>query len=707
MAKHRRPGRPKGSKNKKGRSSFDGVLTSQLDGQTIREASGIILFVLSVIILLGVFGWAGTFGVTLNGLLEKLLGWTIIVLPFIIGGFGIALFYPERLKLSWFTFIGLFGFIASFAGMFQIFIDPTEALTRAQEGTGGGIVGYGIQNIMLTFFNAPLSFFILIAAAAVFFLITANTSIRQLFSKIKEEQGEPKPKQAVHVNEPTAPKVSLNDLKNKKEAPKEQTYTPMVVGDDSGWQLPSLDLLENTSSRPDAGNIQGNAGVIQKTLGNFGINSTMGDVNVGPTVTQYTLKPEEGVKLNKITALDRDLSLALAAHPIRIEAPIPGKSLVGVEIPNKASAIVRLRSILETETWKKRRSNLSVVLGLDVSGHPQVADITRMPHLLIAGATGSGKSVCINTVLLSLLYQNSPKNLKLILVDPKRVELSPYNGVPHLLTPVIVEPDKTISALKWAVAEMDNRYRILQQAGKRNIEEYNNARGKEGMPYIVIIIDELAQLMAVSANEVEGYIVRLAQLARAVGMHLILATQRPSVDVITGLIKANVTTRVAFSVASQVDSRTILDQSGAEKLLGMGDMLFISAETPKPKRIQGALVGEKEVNAVADFLKSQGEPEYNEEILKQPVKGSGDLGAPDDDMFLDAADTVIRAGKASASLLQRRLRIGYARAARLLDLLEERGIIGPADGARPRDVLVSDISEVLDEEELEEAEEEI
>jgi S-DNA-T family DNA segregation ATPase FtsK/SpoIIIE len=434
----------------------------------------------------------------------------------------------------------------------------------------------------------------------------------------------------------------------------------------------------------------------------------MGDVNVGPTVTQYTLKPEEGVKLTKITNLDRDLALALAAHPIRIEAPIPGKSLVGVEIPNKTSAVVRLRSILETETWKNRRSNLSFVLGLDVAGHPQIADITKMPHLLIAGATGSGKSVCINALILSLLYQNTPQQMKMILVDPKRVELSLYNAVPHLLSPVIVEPDKTVSALKWAVAEMEQRYKILQQAGKRNITEYNATKGKEGMPYIVIIIDELADLMAVAANEVEGLICRLAQMARAVGMHLVVATQRPSVDVITGLIKANIPTRIAFSVASQVDSRTILDQSGAEKLLGMGDMLFVSPDTPKPKRIQGALVVEKEVKGITEFLKEQGEPEYNEEILKQPTKaGGGDLGAPDDDLFLDAADCVIRAGKASASLLQRRLRIGYARAARLLDLLEERGIIGPADGARPRDVLVSDISEVLDEEELETAEEEI
>lgn len=700
MARHKRPGRPKGSKNKKNMSALRQTLAPEIEPKALRETIAIILFVFSVITLLGLFGWGGSFGVAINEFLSKFIGWTIYLLPLMLGAFAIGLFYPEKLQLSAYSLAGLLGFVASFAGMFQIFVDPSEALERVQMGGGGGIIGYYIQILMLKFFNAPLAFFVLLATAIIFFLLTANTSIIELIKSFRKEKDEVKPKENIHINEPTA-KVSLADLKRPQKQEKE--YEPMVVGDDTGWKFPPLDLLDSTSSRPDAGNIQGNAGIIQKTLANFAVNVSMGDVNVGPTVTQYTLKPEEGVKLTKITTLDKDLSLALAAHPIRVEAPIPGKSLVGVEVPNKTSAIVRLRSIMESETYEKRRSKLSAVLGLDVAGHPQIADITKMPHLLIAGATGSGKSVAINTILLSLLYQNSPSQLKMILVDPKRVELSLYNGIPHLLSPVIVEPDKTVSALKWAVAEMENRYRILQQAGKRNIGEYNATKGKEGMPYIVVVIDELADLMAVSANEVEGLICRLAQMARAVGMHLIIATQRPSVDVITGLIKANIPTRIAFSVASQVDSRTILDQSGAEKLLGMGDMLFISSDTPKPKRIQGALVGEKEVKGVTDFLKQQGEPEYNEEILKQPTKAAGDLGAPDDDLFLDAADCVIRSGKASASLLQRRLRIGYARAARLLDLLEERGIIGPADGARPRDVLVNDISEVLDEDDLEES----
>jgi S-DNA-T family DNA segregation ATPase FtsK/SpoIIIE len=405
------------------------------------------------------------------------------------------------------------------------------------------------------------------------------------------------------------------------------------------------------------------------------------------------------VKLTKITNLDKDLALSLAAHPIRIEAPIPGKSLVGIEIPNKKVATVRLKNILTSETFKNRRSKLSVVLGLDVSGHPQIADITRMPHLLIAGSTGSGKSVSINALLLSLLYQNSPSELKLILVDPKRVELSLYNDLPHLLSPVIVDPEKTVSALKWAIIEMERRYQLLQSAGKRNIADYNAQKGKEEMPYIVIVVDELADIMAVAYKEVEGLICRLAQMARAVGIHLVLATQRPSVDVITGLIKANITTRIAFSVASQVDSRTILDQAGAERLLGNGDMLFVSAEASKPRRIQGTMISEKEIRAVTDFVKKNGMPEYNKEVLEQKIGGvkGGDFDVPDDDLFLDAVDCVIRSNKASSSLLQRRLRIGYARAARLLDLLEEKGVVGPADGSRPRDVLISDISEIIDE----------
>ena len=699
MAK-RGPGRPKGSTNKKS-SAKKGVLSPNFSEKVYREAAGVTILLFAIIILLGIFGIGGSFSTTVSEFFRKGLGWAVFMLPITLAVFGGALFYPEKLTLSAYTFIGLAGFLASFAGMFHAFVSIEDSYYIAELGSGGGLIGHGINSFMSSLFSPALTFVILLGFAIIFFLMASNTSIRDILLSLKKEDETKEKTKAVKVNEPTgSPKIS-GLVKKEPVPPKETEASPMTLGDDSGWQFPPYTLLETTTTKPDAGNIQGNADIIQKTLANFAVKVSMGDVNVGPTVTQYTLKPDEGVKLNKITNLDRDLALALAAHPVRIEAPIPGKSLVGVEIPNKVSALVRLRAIMESDTFEKRRSNLAVVLGLDVSGHPQIADITKMPHLLIAGSTGSGKSVCINAILLSLLYQNTPKQLKMILVDPKRVELSPYNSIPHLIAPVIVEPDKTVSALKWAVMEMERRYKTLQDSGKRNIDEYNSAKGKEGLSYIVIVIDELADLMAVASNEVEGLIVRLSQMARAVGIHLVLATQRPSVDVITGLIKANITTRIAFSVASQIDSRTILDQAGAEKLLGMGDMLFISADNPKPKRIQGAYVSEKEIKGVTDFIKNQGDPDYDEQILAQPTKNSSDLGAPDDEMFIDAADCVVRAGKASASLLQRRLRIGYARAARLLDLLEERGIIGPADGARPRDVLISDISEILDETEEE------
>lgn len=485
----------------------------------------------------------------------------------------------------------------------------------------------------------------------------------------------------------------------EKEEPKKEelefSYTNIA---DKNWKLPPLDLLSTATTSPDAGNIKENVKIVEKTLRNFGVSVEMVDVNVGPTVTQYTLRPATGVKLNKITNLSNDLALALAAHPIRIEAPIPGKSLVGIEIPNKSVSIVRLRKLLEADNFStKRKSNLTIVLGRDVSGSSAYANLDTMPHLLIAGSTGSGKSVCINSIILSLLYQNSPRDLKFILVDPKRVELTGYNGIPHLLTEVVTDVDKTVNALKWTVQEMENRYHTFSRHGSRDIKSYNQSNKKEKMPYVVVIIDELADLMSTAASEVEGAIVRLAQKARATGIHLVLATQRPSVDVITGLIKANITSRVAFAVSSQVDSRTILDVSGAEKLLGKGDSLYLASDISKPRRIQGVYVADEEIKGVANFLKGKEEVTYNKEILEKKFEDTflaGGRSTPDDNMFEEAVETVILAKKASASLLQRRLRVGYARAARLLDLLEEKGVIGSQEGSRPRDVLITDINEI-------------
>jgi len=443
------------------------------------------------------------------------------------------------------------------------------------------------------------------------------------------------------------------------------------------------------------GDTEANALKIQKTLEKFGIDVEMGETKVGPTVTQYTFRPAEGVKLSRITTLSNDLSLSLAAHPIRIEAPIPGKSLVGVEVPNRAKAIVGLREILEDQAFKDRKNNLFVVLGKDVAGTSWLYDLTRMPHLLVAGATNSGKSVCLNSIIVSLLYQNNPEDLRFIMVDPKRVELPTYNGIPHLLTPVITDVNKTINALKWCLNEMERRYDILNKAGKRNIQSYNQG-AKEKMPYIVFIIDELADFMMTSGKEMEAAIIRLAQMSRAIGIHLILATQRPSVDVITGLIKANIPARIAFSVASAIDSKTILDCSGAEKLLGKGDMLFSAAEMSKPKRLQGAYLSDEEINRVTQYIKEKsGAADYVDGVTdRQKVSGIAGIGldgisGDEDQLLAEAREIVVNMGRASTSLLQRRLRIGYSRAASILDALEEAGVVGPSNGSKPREILVT------------------
>jgi len=465
---------------------------------------------------------------------------------------------------------------------------------------------------------------------------------------------------------------------------------------DGSWAPPPIDLLETSDTKANPGNIQKNAEVIMKTLKEFGIDVAMQDVNVGPTVSQYTFKPSEGVKLATITARSNDLALSLAAKSLRMEAPIPGQSAVGVEIPNKSTARVTLRELLESDDYRASKGKLTIPLGRDVAGKPMVMDLEKMPHLLIAGATGSGKSVAINAIIVTYIMNNSPQDLRFILVDPKRVELTGYNGIPHLLTPVITDTDKTVSALKWAVAKMEERYREFSELGHRNLAVYNEKPGPKGhMPHIVIIIDELADLMATASNDVEGSIVRLAQMARAVGIHLIVATQRPSVDVITGLIKANIPCRIAFTVASQVDSRTIIDLAGAEKLLGMGDMLYLGGDITKPKRIQGCFVSDKEINGICDFLKKDKFVTYDPTITEYHsggrggASGVGGEGAADDDLYKEAVSIVTQAGKASSSMLMRRLRVGYSRSARLLDLLEQEGVIGPADGSKPREVYMS------------------
>jgi len=471
-------------------------------------------------------------------------------------------------------------------------------------------------------------------------------------------------------------------------------------GQTQAWQYPPLSLLSDSRGQlANRGNVKHNAQIIEKTLESFGITAKVVEVNPGPTVTQYALEIPMGIKLSKVLALQNDLALALATSTgnVRIEAPIPGKSLVGVEIPNLSPEIVTLKNALMDDSLRTNKSKLAVALGLDVSGDTVIADLARMPHVLLAGTTGSGKSVLLNSFIATLLFRASPHEIKLILVDPKRVELSEYNDIPHLLTPVIIEPEKILSALKWAMQEMDRRYRLFHDAQVRNINGYNELSGFQALPYIIIVVDELQNLMEFAPVEIENAIVRLAAMARATGVHLVIATQRPSVDVITGLIKANIPCRIAFNVSSMVDSRVIIDQPGAEKLLGKGDMLYVPPDASKPMRIQGIYVSDTEIRNLIAFLKRSGiEPEYTEEVTQMPIGKIAGLAAGEkDELFEEALRTICQYDRASASLLQRRLRIGYARAARLLDELEMAGIVGPGEGSKPRDVLVKDAEEYL------------
>ncbi|MDD5039650.1 MAG: DNA translocase FtsK 4TM domain-containing protein [Patescibacteria group bacterium] len=697
----------------------------RLRSETKRGIIVVIIFTFAVLTLFSLCGWAGRFGEMINTGLVYGFGWGRFIIPLLLFVFGYIALRPQQFALRTMNYIGCGLFILSITSILHlVFVPSGEMMKHFADGRGGGysglILSYPVQKALGPWAGGVLLFAILIVSVMVLFDISLQRLYRSgsVVRRMTGRFGEFSSRLRSNLNEPEEGDEAssrADDGGTSQEAVfgvKEvagqaaQSVTPNAATQSAkeeqlglfGAPRPTvrkrveipLDLLDASTTKPLSGDIEAHKEKIQRTLYNFGIEVEMDEVKVGPTVTQYTLKPAEGVKLAQITSLSNDLALALAAHPIRIEAPIPGKSLVGIEVPNQAVAIVKLKDVLTSREFKKRKSKLTIGVGKDVAGHIWLADVDPMPHLLVAGATGSGKSVCLNTILLSLLYQNSPDELKLILIDPKRVEFSVYNGIPHLITPVINEIDKTINALRWVVAEMDRRFQLLSKTGHRDIHAYNSDNGNT-MPYLVVVIDELADLMSVAANEVEAAIIRLAQMARAVGIHLILATQRPSVDIITGLIKANITTRIAFSVASVVDSRTILDSSGAEKLLGRGDMLYISSQLSKPKRLQCAYVTDQEITRIASFLKSQGTPEYQEDVTVKVVDRTlvgnfEDMG--DDELLSQAKDLVIKTGKASASLLQRRLRVGYARAARLLDIMEEQGVIGPGDGAKPREILV-------------------
>jgi len=705
---------------RKKNQNYYNLKTPQLNlkKDTRRGVIVIVFVVLAILFTLSLLDLAGSFGSVAEKVFKLAFGWAAYVVPVIFLFVATALFRQdpeeESSTVSTHAYVGAVLLTLSVTGIMHLFVirdDVGLAFELVQLGSGGGYLGVLTSYPLMTFTGFVASAVVLTAAIIVSLLIMFNVSFSDLLRRNEEEDDEEeapikKPVGKLKINnaadvgftkesiaEPNkvvlreTPQLKVNNLDDVMPSNKQA----LVVATDKNWKFPSLDLLDESKTKVDSGNIEVNVAIVQKTLNDFGVEVEMGEVNVGPTVTQYTFRPAVGVKLSQIAALQNDLALALSASSIRMELPIPGKALVGIEIPNKTTAMVRVKEILGSPAFIEHESKLAFSLGRDVSGHPIVSDLAKMPHLLIAGATGSGKSVAVNSFLISLLFRGSPSEVKFILVDPKRVELNLYNGLPHLLTGVITDHQKAVNALKWAVAEMDRRYKLLSEVHKRNIAEYNSAAPNR-LPYIVVVVDELADLMSVAQNEVEATIVRLAQMARAVGIHLVLATQRPSVDVITGLIKANITARIAFAVASQVDSRTILDSAGAEKLLGSGDMLYITSDLPKPKRVQGAFVGEKEIRKVVDFIKEQsGSVLYDNQIVEKPQRGVHIPGISDgdddeDDLLGEAMEIVQAAGKASASLLQRRLRVGYARAARLLDILEDKGIIGPGDGAKPREV---------------------
>ena len=680
-----------------------------------REIVAILLLPIAVLLIIAFFGGGGFLAESLLRGLRLGVGYVAYTVPLILVYMAIRIFFKDQEELTPMTYFGIFLFVVSFTALLHL--AGNDGLQLAKDGGGGGYLGYLISSGLLALLNTFASSVILVATIFISAVLMTNTKpseILQRYQEYRENRSEEddfsevasankKGKTKMVVNA-KVPLMSARKEREKFKANEEkEEESALVTVSNSNWKFPPLDILEKKQGKADAGNVEENAEIIKQTLSSFNIEVDMEEANVGPTVTQYTLKPPSNVKLSKIRELENNLALSLAAQSIRIEAPIPGKRAVGIEVPNKTNAIVRLKELLSSNEWKKDKSPLTFVLGQGVSGQTMTADLGSMPHVLIAGATGSGKSVMINSFLLSLMYRNAPTDMRLILVDPKRVELSLYADLPHLLSPVITEPEKCISALKWAVKEMERRYEVFAEHGKRNIEEYNNVNPEEHMPYIVIVIDELADMMMLSANDVESLIVRIAQKARATGIHLVLATQRPSVNVITGLIKANVPARIAFTTVSQVDSRTILDQVGAEKLLGKGDMLFSAPQFIKPVRIQGVYVDEKEVRSVTDFIREEEAPDYNDEVLKQAVKlSSGKISLDgeegEDDLFNEAAEVVIHSGKGSASLLQRRLKVGYARAARILDELEEHGIVGPPEGSKPRDVLVTSLSEIQDDE---------
>lgn len=723
-----------GRKKKKTEEDSEGFI-SALKRETLEGISAIIFIIISLFLFLASFGKAGIVGNKVYYYLELLFGLGYYLLPIILLILGASFIKSLSHNLAWPKLVGgLFMFITGL-GLIDLLISE------------GGVVGVWINKPLIPLFGLWMTIIIhigimIISVLVIFDLSLKFSVIEKLLNKFKKnkEEVEEEPKiqssgeEEVEDNYKEEEEVEDDEEieivkgQQQEEQPKKESsgliFFSRKTEHFKEYVTPPLSLLSKDSGKPGVGDIKANTNIIKRTLANFGIQVEMDEVSIGPSVTRYALKPAEGVKLSRIVALQNDLSLALAAHPLRIEAPIPGKSLVGIEIPNSAKTTVGLGSILKADEFQKSDKPLLIGLGRGITGISHFSNLSKAPHMLIAGATGAGKSVTIHTLITSLLYRNSPELLKFIMIDPKRVELTMYNSIPHLLTPVITDPKKTILALKWAAKEMSRRYDILESRGVRDITSYHDNVLKpalknggddlpEKMPYIVIVVDELADIMQTYPREVESGIVRLAQMSRAVGIHLIISTQRPSVNVITGLIKANIPSRVALQVASQIDSRTILDMPGAEKLLGAGDMLYLSGDISKPIRIQSAFISEEEVKKVVNYLANNYEFDDNEEEINLEEQQNSNSDAlfdamedggdeDEDDLYGEAKEVVIAAGKASTSYLQRKLKIGYSRAARIMDILEDRGIIGPSDGSKPREVLVG--GETQNDEDIEENE---
>ncbi len=721
-------------KKKSKKERADSGSGSRLSVETRHSIWAIVSFLIALFLIVAGFGGGGAAGNFFYLLLASLFGWGYVFLPIVCILLGASFVQSLRPNIALVHTISSVVFLLSGLGI----IDAT-----LPEKAGGGYIGKLVAYPFVRLFDQTMAIVILGALFVIALIVLFNRRpellpiIRRIISFFKwnrreageamaenyedeedeediedeetEEVDEEEEAPATVTAQKTVPAAPISEEEEFEVASKLRTKPSKV---NTTYNAPPLDLLEVDKGKPNTGDIKANSNIIKRTLMNFGIEVEMDEITVGPSVTRYALKPAEGVKLSRIVGLQNDLALALAAHPIRIEAPIPGKSLVGIEIPNRTKSTVGLGTLLGDEKFRLGEKPLLVALGRNISGKSLFGNLAKMPHLLIAGATGSGKSVTIHSIITSLLYRNGPGEMRFIMVDPKRVELTLYNKIPHLLTPVITDAKKTILALKWAAKEMDRRYDILETEACRDIESYNanrNASGNrkqngddmEAMPYIVIVIDELADIMSSYPRELESAIVRLAQMSRAVGIHLILSTQRPEVNVITGLIKANVPARVALKVASQIDSRTILDAGGAEKLLGAGDMLYSSGEA-QPERLQCAYISETEVKKVVKYLADNNQDDGSEITLSgtnlSPDKSIfestlDDEAEADDDLYEEARQTVIETGKASTSFLQRKLGVGYARAARLIDMLEEHGVVGPGNGAKPRDVLEKTPSE--------------